>query len=56
MQLCPLQCGPNGQMAILLVITVILTVRGVGLMVIIISTVISLHHGEVPCCVVLISR
>jgi hypothetical protein len=56
MQFCPLRRGPNGLMARFLVITIVLTIWGVGLMVIMISTTISLHYGEVPCCAVLISR
>jgi hypothetical protein len=56
MQLCPLRRGPNGLMARFLVITVVLTIRVIGLMVIMPPMVIFLHHGEVPCCVVLVSR
>jgi hypothetical protein len=56
MQFCPLRRSPNGPMASFLVITAVLTVRGVGLTVIMLSTAISLCHGEVPCYAVLISR
>jgi hypothetical protein len=56
MQLCLLRCGPNGPMASFLVINFVLNIRGVGLIDTMISMTISLHHGEVPCCSVLISR
>jgi hypothetical protein len=36
--------------------TIVLTIRSIGLTVIILSMDISLCHGEVPCCVVLISQ
>jgi hypothetical protein len=56
MRFDPLQSSPNGLMESFWEITVVLTVQVVGLMVIIISMAISLCHGEVPCCVVLISQ
>jgi hypothetical protein len=55
MQFYLLRHGPNGMMASFLVITIVLTVRGVCLMVIMLPTIISLDHGEVPHGVVLIS-
>jgi hypothetical protein len=45
----PLWRGPNGLMVSFLAITSVLTIRGIGLTVIMLPTAISLHHGEVPC-------
>jgi len=56
MQFCLLRHGPNGLMEGFLVITAVLTIRCIGLMVIILSMDMSLHHGEVPCFSVLVSR
>jgi hypothetical protein len=53
---CPLWHGPNGLVVRFLSINVFLSIRGASLMVIMSPTVIFLHHGEVPCVVVLISR
>jgi hypothetical protein len=53
---CPLWRGPNGLMVRFLAITVVLIIWGVRLMVIMLSTAILLRRGEVPCCIVLISR
>jgi hypothetical protein len=47
MKLCPLRHGPNGLMVIFLVITIVLTVRGIALTIIMISMDILLHCGEV---------
>jgi hypothetical protein len=44
MQLCPLRCGPNGLMARFIAKNVVLTIRGVGIMVIIPSMAIFLCH------------
>jgi hypothetical protein len=56
MQLCPLRHGPNGPMMSFLVIIVVLTIRGIGLILIMLSKAISLYHGEVPCCAIMVSR
>jgi hypothetical protein len=56
MWLSPLQCGPNGLMARFMAITAILTVWGIGLMIIILSTTIFLCRGEVSGCAVMISQ
>jgi hypothetical protein len=56
MRFYPLWRSANGLMARFLAITVVLIIWGVGQMVIIFSMTILLHHGEVPCCVVLISQ
>jgi hypothetical protein len=56
MQFYPLWRGPNSLMMNRWAITVVLTIQVIELMVIMLPTAISLFHGEVSCCVVLISR
>jgi hypothetical protein len=56
MWLCLLQRSHNGLKTRFLVLIVVLTIWDVDQNVIMPPMVILLRHGEVPCCVVLISR
>jgi hypothetical protein len=53
---CLLWSSPNSLVARFLFINVFLSVRGESLTVIMFPTIILLHHGKVPCVVVLISQ
>jgi hypothetical protein len=55
-QFCPLWHGPNDLVEKFLTINVFLLIQGFILMVRLFPMAILLHHGEVPCDDVLISR